>query len=198
MTRRGRPALVVQIDIGRPGTFADLVVVPVRNVTKAPAHLSTEQAAGLGVALGSAWRALHALQIAVAAGARVIVTSSSGEKLERALALGAATLPLSLQAVRKGGRVVVLGGTSGFDAALNVGELFSKQVSLLGSSSFSPAELAAALRGHAQFGKIVLRLRGKATGRRDGHGRTQRAQPGAGPGTDPAPRRPGARRRPAD
>lgn len=96
----------------RPGTFAEVVTVPSVNVYPKPAHLSWEEAAALPLAHLTAWHMLHGrarlqpgetvlihgigggvalalLQLAKASGARVIVTSSSAEKLTRAAALGA-------------------------------------------------------------------------------------------------------------
>ena len=99
--------------LGSPldGTLAEYVVFPESGLLKIPEHLSFEEAATLPCAGVTAWNALMegkitrpgdtvltlgtggvsilALQIAKAAGARVIVTSSSDEKLERAKALGA-------------------------------------------------------------------------------------------------------------
>lgn len=95
------------------GTFAEYTKVPARNIVKKPQHLSFTQAAALPMAMGTAWRALvtqgkltegqtvliqgigggvalACLQIAVEMGAKVIVTSGSREKLEKALQLGAA------------------------------------------------------------------------------------------------------------
>jgi NADPH:quinone reductase-like Zn-dependent oxidoreductase len=100
------------IGLSRPGVLAERAVVPAGNVVPKPAGLSFEQAACLGVAYGTAWRmlftrarllpgetvlihgvgggvALAALQFAVAAGARAIVTSSSDEKLAKARQMGA-------------------------------------------------------------------------------------------------------------
>jgi zinc-binding alcohol dehydrogenase/oxidoreductase len=95
------------------GTFAAYVKVPVENLVEKPAHLSFEEAAALPLAGVTAYRALmtrarlragdkvlitgigggvalFALQFAVAAGAEVIVTSGSVEKLDKAMAMGAA------------------------------------------------------------------------------------------------------------
>ncbi len=96
-----------------PGTFAEYIVVPAANVRRFdPARASWEQAAAFPLATLTAWRmvvsrarvqagedvliwgigggvAQAALQIAKARGARVWVTSSSDEKLERARSLGA-------------------------------------------------------------------------------------------------------------
>ncbi|KAJ3011411.1 hypothetical protein HKX48_006849 [Thoreauomyces humboldtii] len=95
-----------------PGTFATQIRVPHRLVHPIPSHLSFTEAAALPLAGLTAWRAtftrgevsdgkcvlvsgigggvaLFALQFAVAAGAKVFVTSSSPEKIQRAVALGA-------------------------------------------------------------------------------------------------------------
>lgn len=94
------------------GTFAEFVKVPAENLAHKPAHLSFEAAAALPLAGLTAYRALFSraklsaqdkvlitgigggvalfgLQFAVALGAEVWVTSSSDEKLSKAMALGA-------------------------------------------------------------------------------------------------------------
>jgi NADPH:quinone reductase-like Zn-dependent oxidoreductase len=94
------------------GTLAELVVVPATNVYPAPERLTPEQCAAFPLVYLTAWRMVRvrgrlrpgetvlihgvgggvagaALQIAVAAGARVLATSSSPAKLDRARALGA-------------------------------------------------------------------------------------------------------------
>jgi NADPH:quinone reductase-like Zn-dependent oxidoreductase len=93
------------------GVLAEEVVAPAESVVRVPAHMSDEEAATLPCAALTAWSALvaqgglepgrtvlvegtggvsiFALQIARLAGARVIVTSHSDDKLERAKALGA-------------------------------------------------------------------------------------------------------------
>ena len=96
--------------INLQGSLAEYVVVPAHSLVHTPDHLSNEQAATLPIAATTAWRAvrtaalgphktalllgtggvsLFALQFAKAHGARVIITSSSDEKLERASKLGA-------------------------------------------------------------------------------------------------------------
>ncbi len=100
--------------LGMPddGTFAEQICLPRKNIFPAPEHLTWEQAAALPLAGLTAWRtlfsrcqlkkgekilisgigggvALTALQLAVAAGAEVFVTSSSAEKIEKAIKLGA-------------------------------------------------------------------------------------------------------------
>ena len=95
-----------------PGTFAEYIAVPAGNVHPAPASLSDDEAAAIPLAGVTAYRALvsrggctkddvvlipgvgsgvqtFALLFAKQIGAKVIVTSSSDEKLERAKAMGA-------------------------------------------------------------------------------------------------------------
>ncbi len=94
------------------GTLAQSIVVPAVNCHPKPSRLSWEQAGSFGLATLTAWRmlvrnaqvgpgqttlihgvgggvGLVAMQIALAAGGQVFVTSHSDEKLERAAELGA-------------------------------------------------------------------------------------------------------------
>ena len=100
--------------LGMPddGTFANRIRVPATQLVAKPGHLSWAEAAALPLAGLTAYRAtfsqgglqpdetvlitgvgggvaVAALQFAVKAGARVLVTSSSPDKLERARSLGA-------------------------------------------------------------------------------------------------------------
>jgi zinc-binding alcohol dehydrogenase/oxidoreductase len=100
------------LGVPRDGTFAQYVAVPRDNVHRKPEHLSKEEAAALPLAGVTAFRAIFSrgelragetllvtgigggvqtfvLLFAKAIGARVIVTSSSDEKLRRAIELGA-------------------------------------------------------------------------------------------------------------
>lgn len=100
------------VGMGCPGTFAEKVLVPGINLQPKPTHLTWSEAAALPLAHLTAWRmlmnraalrpgetvlihgigggvALAALQLAVLAGARSIVTSSSVAKLSRASEFGA-------------------------------------------------------------------------------------------------------------
>lgn len=96
---------------GGPGTFTEELVIAEDALVRAPDHLDFTTAATLTCAGVTAWNALFvnggllpgrtvlllgtggvsiwALQLAKAAGARAIITSSSDEKLARAKALGA-------------------------------------------------------------------------------------------------------------
>lgn len=94
------------------GTYAQMIRIPAENVFPRPSRLSWHEAAALPLAGLTAWRALmtrarivpgetvlvigigggvatFALSLAKAAGCRVVVTSSSDEKLGRATELGA-------------------------------------------------------------------------------------------------------------
>ena len=94
------------------GTFAEFVKVPAESVFPKPSHLSHEEAAALPLGALTAYRALvtrgelkegetvlvpgvgsgvatFVVQIAAALGARVFVTSSSDEKIEKAKEFGA-------------------------------------------------------------------------------------------------------------
>ena len=100
------------LGLPRAGTLAQQIAVPVVQLAAKPAHLSWVEAAALPLAGLTAYRALFAraqlragekilitgigggvalfaLQFAVAHGAEVWVTSSSAEKIKRAVALGA-------------------------------------------------------------------------------------------------------------
>jgi NADPH:quinone reductase-like Zn-dependent oxidoreductase len=97
----------VFIGVGGPGGFADYVVAPPKQLVRVPDAVSDEQAGALQVAFGTAWHMLFgrgglrigetvlinsvssgigsaAVQLARLAGAYVIGTSSSKEKLDRA------------------------------------------------------------------------------------------------------------------
>jgi len=233
------------VGLSRTGTFAERVAVPAGNLAPKPPHLDFEEAAALPLAYLTAWRmlmtrarlrpgesvlihgvgggvALAALQLAKLAGAHVIVTSSSDEKLARAGDLGAdkainyrtcgdvaqvlkeltagrgvdvaldtvgaATWPIDFSAVRRGGRIVLCGVTSGPDVQTNLQALYLNQLTIMGSTmgshedfrlmvesvtaaglkpiidSVEPLERAqvamARMEAGGQFGKIVLRISG--------------------------------------
>jgi NADPH:quinone reductase-like Zn-dependent oxidoreductase len=100
------------LGVPRNGTFAQYVKVPAENVFSKPEHLSFEEAAALPLGGVTAYRAVvtkgkvkegdtviipgigggvanFALQIARAKGAKVYVTSSSNEKIDNAVKMGA-------------------------------------------------------------------------------------------------------------
>ena len=134
------------------GTFAEQLMVRKKNIYKKPPHLSAEQAAALPLAGLTAYRvlfsrcqlqsgervlisgigggvALFACQFALAMGAEVFVTSSSAEKIRRAVELGAIAganykEPESMKALVKqaGGFDVVIdsAGGKGFNTLLKM------------------------------------------------------------------------------
>jgi NADPH:quinone reductase-like Zn-dependent oxidoreductase len=136
---------LVRTTLGGPldGMLAESVVLSADGLVKVPDHLSDEEAATLPCAAVTAWSALieggglkagdtvlvlgtggvsiFALQLAVLAGARVIVTSSSDDKLERARQLGAAHVVNYRQVPEWGARVKELTGGEGVDHVLEVG-----------------------------------------------------------------------------
>ena len=244
--RRGQQSECISFSIvgaGRPGTFAEKAAVPFYSVSPKPAHLSFDEAAALPLAYQTAWRmlmtrarvrpgetvlihgigggvALAALQLAKLAGAEVIVTSSSDEKLARAAALGAdhvinykgvsiaaaavkditagrgvdvvidtvgaGTWDTNFSLVRRGGRIVLCGVTTGAQAPTNLQALYWNQLTIMGSTMGSHEDFRLMLRTVAasklkpvidsvrplnevrdamgrmeaaeQFGKIVLRI----------------------------------------
>ena len=48
--------------------------------------------------------------------------------------VGGATLGQSMRACRIGGRILIVGGTSGYNFSLNVAQLFARQIALIGST----------------------------------------------------------------
>jgi NADPH:quinone reductase-like Zn-dependent oxidoreductase len=186
------------LGVPRDGTFAEYVAVPQSNVYEKPAHLSFEEAAALPLGGVTAYRALFtrgelrsgetvlitgvgggvqtfALVFAKAAGARIIATSSSDQKLEHARALGAdvtlnyRTDPEWHKAVRKEGAVdlaidsaggdtfakittvvrwggrIVTYGGTTGDAKIRMFPVFWDQLDVRGTSMGSPADFRAML-----------------------------------------------------
>jgi NADPH:quinone reductase-like Zn-dependent oxidoreductase len=113
--RRGEESLCARFGLlgeHRSGTFGERVAVPAASLGRRPSHLSWAEAAAFPLVYLTAWRmlvtraalkhgetvlihgvgggvSLAALAIAKALGARVIVTSASAAKLDRARRLGA-------------------------------------------------------------------------------------------------------------
>ena len=147
---------------GLDGMLADYAVLEEHGVVKLPAHLSLEEGATLPCAAVTAWHALaeharivagetvlvqgtggvsiFALQLARLMGARVIVTSSSNEKLARAKALGAAH-GVNYKATPEWDKAVVELTGGGVDHVVEVG---------------GPGTLARSLRAIRVGGKITL------------------------------------------
>jgi NADPH:quinone reductase-like Zn-dependent oxidoreductase len=125
------------------GVLADYIVLDATDVVPIPAELSYEEASTLPTAGVTAWNAVasrreprptdvvlvqgtggvstFALQFAVAAGSRVIVTSSSDEKLAKARALGARDGINYKTQPAWAGRVMQLTQGHGADLVVDVG-----------------------------------------------------------------------------
>ena len=188
------------------GTAADFVCVPAVNVLPIPDDFPFEQAAAAPLVFLTAWRALMsraqvragedvlilgagggastaAIRIAKKAGARVFVTSSSDEKLQKAKqigadvlinystqewdkevykstnkrgvdvvfeSVGAATWLKAIRALRRGGRLVTIGATTGPNPQEEIRQIFWKQVDILGSTMSNQREFREVM-------KLVLR-----------------------------------------
>ncbi len=180
----------------RHGTLAEYVAVPARCVLPLPDDADLEAAGALMTGHLTAWRmlfgkrplqagetvlivgvgggvAVATLQLALRAGARVIVTSSSDDKIARAVAMGAAAgvnyrqekvaervLQLtggegvdmvidsvgekswadSLRSLRRGGRIVTCGATTGSNPPVEIQRLFIRQLEVYGSTGGSMEE----------------------------------------------------------
>ena len=184
------------LGLPRAGTLAECVVVPAVQLTAKPAHLSWEEAAALPLAGLTAYRALFcraqlkagerilitgigggvalfALQFAAAHGAEPYATSSSTDKIQRAVAVGSRGGFNYLQAdwkahalkagpfdviidsaggegfdalldvAAQGGRLAFFGATRGNPPALPLRKVFWRQLSLLGSTMGSPSDWTA-------------------------------------------------------
>jgi zinc-binding alcohol dehydrogenase/oxidoreductase len=186
--------------LGMPsdGTFAQFVTVPASAVHPKPAHLSMEQAAAIPLAGLTAYRATitrgevragqtvlitgigggvatFALLFAKRAGARVVVTSGSDQKLERARGLGADVAynyntdpdwnkdckrreQLDVAIDSSGGDTlakaldalrpggrIVVYGGTRGESTIRLFPLFWKHISILGTSMGSPRDFAAML-----------------------------------------------------
>lgn len=183
----------------RAGTYAELVRVPPCCVVPKPHGLTWSEAAALPLVGLTTYRALFsrgrlqrgesllvlgagggvatmAVSLAAAAGCRVVVTSSSEDKIARARELGAVDGVLyddpswpgaarkltgngfdvvldsvgcwseSLSALRPGGRLAVLGASRGDRAELDIRPFYFGQFELLGTTMGSPRDFAGLLR----------------------------------------------------
>ncbi|KGP71292.1 zinc-binding dehydrogenase [Pontibacillus yanchengensis] len=179
--------------IGLPGhgTFAEYITVPADNVEPKPDHLTWDEAGVLPLAGLTAYRALftranvqsgntvllpgigsgaatYLLLFAKAIGARVIVTSRSEYKRNKALELGAdlaldsnqdwekalenesidiavetvgaATFNKTLDQLRKGGTIVTFGASAGDQVTIDIRKFFYGQYNLLGTTMGSHEE----------------------------------------------------------
>lgn len=179
------------------GTFAEYVTVPIDNVYRRPERLSWQECAALPLAGVTAWRALmtqgalksgqrllvtgasggvatFAIQIGEAIGAEVHVTTSSAEKLDAAVRLGAsggvvrepgwvdalaaqesfqvvfdssgANWPELIGLLAPAGTLVSIGRTRNEHAEIPIHSLFIGQRRIVGSTMGSPREFDALLQ----------------------------------------------------
>jgi NADPH:quinone reductase-like Zn-dependent oxidoreductase len=181
------------------GAACELIHIDARNVFRKPPGLSWPEAAAFPLTFLTAWRmlttraqlradetvlvvgagagvAVAAIRIAKHLGARVLATSRSEVKRQRALELGAeavfdsadfskpvrqatgdgvdvvfehvgpATLEESMRSLAMGGRIVTCGSTSGVKAEISLPRLFFRQAGLLGSTMGNADEFESVLR----------------------------------------------------
>lgn len=177
------------------GTMADYRVFPECGVARVPEHLDDFQAATLPTAAVTAWRALlaegrvrpgdtvlvqgtggvslFALQFAKLAGCRVIVTSSSDDKLSRVRALGADATINYREFTEWGRRAREIAGGEGVDHIIEVGGENTLGQSLRAIRPGGTISLIGVLSGgrmNAPLGLVVtrhVRLQGVTVGSRD-------------------------------
>ena len=178
------------------GTLAEQMVVPASAAVKVPEYLSDEEAATLPCAAVTAWSALKvqgdvkagdtvllqgtggvsifALQFAKMLGAKVIITSSQDEKLERALALGADHGLNYRQEPKWGKAASKLTGRRGVDHVIEVGGAGTLEQSLAAVRPGGTISVIGVLAGVASPLNILpilmrnIRLQGVFVGHREG------------------------------
>src|SRR6266705_6799141 len=181
------------------GAACELIHIDARNVFAKPPALTWLEAAAFPLTFLTAWRmlttraqlqagetvlvigagagvAVAAIQIARHLGARVLATSRSEAKRQRALELGAeaafesksfskevrqatndgvevvfehvgpATLDESMRSLAMGGRIVTCGSTSGVKAEISMPRLFFRHAGLLGSTMGNASEFEGLLK----------------------------------------------------
>lgn len=162
------------------GMLAEQIVGPAHSFVPTPNHLSDVEAACLPCAAVTAWQALFergrleagqtvlalgtggvsifALQLAAAAGARVIVTSSSDEKLERAKAMGAWETINYRETPEWASRVWELTEKRGVDHVIEVGGAgtFGQSMNAVGAGGH--IALIGVLTGFAPLGESLFPL----------------------------------------
>ncbi len=161
------------LGLPREGTMAEKIVVPAKQLSEKPEHLSWKEAAALPLAGLTAYRAvftranvkagervlitgigggvaLFALQFALAAGAEVWVMSSSAEKIQRAVELGARAgfdyrdKGWMAEAKKQAGEFDVIvdsAGGDGFDSLIDVSAAAARIV-FYGATRGNPSGLA--------------------------------------------------------
>jgi len=202
----GQPtAARLQGTVGGPidGTLCEMMVLDAEGVVHVPDHLSDAEAATLPCAAVTAWSALvetgsvgaadtvlvqgtggvslFALQIARILGARVIVTSSSDAKLERARAMGAWQTINYVDDPDWGKTARRLTGGRGVDLVVEVGGAGTLEQSFKAARVGGTVSVIGVLSGTASEINIIpilmqrLRLQGILVGSRDGFENMNRA-----------------------
>ena len=179
---------------GADGVLAEFVLLDAEGIVRAPDYLSDVQAATLPAAALTAWHAitragalrpdakilvegtggvsLFALQIAVAAGATVVATSSSEDKLERMRALGASATVNYRTRKEWGQEVLELTGGAGVDLAIDIGGATTLNESIIATAMNGVVAIVGLLGGLAATINLAevfqknLRLEGIETGSR--------------------------------
>jgi NADPH:quinone reductase-like Zn-dependent oxidoreductase len=179
---------------GIDGYAREVVVTPQHWFTRVPAGYTPAEAATLTCAGLTAWRALFvdnsikpgdtvlvqgsggvsvfALQFAKAAGARVIATSSSDEKLERLKALGADQTINYKETPAWGMKALELTGGAGVDCVVEIGGAGTLDQSMMATRVGGHVALIGVLAGFAgpvQTGLLMaknLRVQGLTVGSR--------------------------------
>lgn len=180
----------------RDGVMAEYMVLDQQGVSKVPGHLSDVEAATMPCAALTAWSAvvtdcgvragdtvllqgtggvsLFALRFAKMVGAHVIITSSSDEKLERAMDMGADEGINYISTPDWGKKAKALTGGSGVDTIVEVGGAKTLPQSLRAIRPGGTISMIGVLSGaemNVKLGLIVtrqIRLQGTTVGSRDG------------------------------
>ena len=176
----------------RDGVLQELMLLNENGVVKVPSHLDAIQAAALPCAALTAWNAivvvgrvkpgsivltqgtggvsLFALQFAKLLGARVIITSSSNDKLARAKALGADETINYVDVPDWGRRAREIAGRDGVDLVVELAGLVNQSVRTVRTSG-TVVLIGVLAGGRPEFdlGPVVtreIRLRGISVGSR--------------------------------
>src|SRR3990172_1264203 len=153
------------------GGYAELARLPEANVLPKPANLSWEEAASMPLVLLTAWHMLDTraqlkpgedvlfwgassgigvigIQVAKLFGARAVAVAGGDAKGVEVVFehTGAQTWERSIASMGWGGRLVICGNTTGYEAKIDLRFLFNKQLNLLGSHQGSKAELVRGMR----------------------------------------------------
>ena len=164
------------------GLLAEYAVLGEDAVVPVPAHLSDEEAATLPCAAVTAWNglvvsggvkpgdtvliqgtggvSLFAMQFAKLAGARVITTSSSDDKLARVKALGAAEGINYRSVVEWGDEVRKRTGGRGVDHVIEVGGAGTLAQSLRAVRTAGHIALIGVLSGYGQVNPLPILMKG--------------------------------------